>query len=67
MSTESDFASDKPTPQRDTKQPPQRDTRRPAEGVDPSDPAASDYDEAPADAGKAPRERSPRDPAEGRG
>ena len=66
MSTESDFASDQPAPQRDTKQPPQRSTRRPAEGTDSGDPAASQYDKSPADRGGAPQERSPRDPAEGR-
>ena len=65
MSTESDFGSGRPAPTRDTAQPPQRNTRKPAEGTDPSEPAASQDDRAPADRGNAPQERSPRDPAQG--
>jgi hypothetical protein len=67
MSTESDFGSDLPAQRRDPKQPPQRSTRQPAEGTDNADPAARQYDRAPADRGGPPQERSPRDPAEGGG
>jgi hypothetical protein len=68
MSTESDFGTGTPGPRQSQKQqPPQRDTRRPAEGVDPADPAAPEYDRPPADKDSGPQERSPRDPAEGAG
>jgi len=81
MSTESDFASDRPAPQRDAAhpqqqreqrppqqppgQPPQRSTRQPAEGTDAADPAAAPYDHGAADRGGP--QRSAREPAEGRG